>query len=242
MNELTCTACKILIGFGRDFITSPTELETIFDVACSKFRVETSRVCHGLGKAFAPQMFYILKHSNMSINEMCSVVQGIKCGGKHGNTQNTNWTVPLPSKTSEQTPLKAVAKRATKVLHLSDLHIDLYYQPESSSDCGEPLCCRATSQGGTTRAGFWGDYVACDSPQRTIVNLLDHINRTQVDYDYLIWTGDISPHDVWNYSRESLVTNTRTLSTLIKTYLSPEDGRKLVFPVLGNHEGYPVDQ
>lgn len=29
-----------------------------------------------------------------------------------------------------------------KVLHLTDLHIDLQYKENTSSTCGEPLCCR----------------------------------------------------------------------------------------------------
>ena len=36
-----------------------------------------------------------------------------------------------------------------RILHLSDLHVDLAYTPGLSNDCGEPLCCRPPNKPGT---------------------------------------------------------------------------------------------
>ena len=48
------------------------------------------------------------------------------------------------------------------IVQITDIHVDPYYVPGSSAECGEPLCCRATSgpvKGPGKAAGVWGDYV-----------------------------------------------------------------------------------
>lgn len=68
-----------------------------------------------------------------------------------------------------------------KVLHLSDTHFDPYYEEGTNADCNEPLCCRLTNGPAAnpqSRAGRWGDYRKCDTPKRTIDNMLQHIVST----------------------------------------------------------------
>ena len=65
-----------------------------------------------------------------------------------------------------------------KVLHLSDTHFDPRYLEGSNADCDEPLCCRLDSgvpKSNDKRAGIFGDYRKCDTPKRTIVEMLSHI-------------------------------------------------------------------
>lgn len=57
--------------------------------------------------------------------------------------------------------------------------------------------------------------------------------------DYILWTGDITPHDVWNSNMEDLIRVVRTWSQAMKSYL-PKGVP--VFPVLGNHDTIPVNQ
>ena len=44
-------------------------------------------------------------------------------------------------------------------LHLSDIHIDLFYNTSAAgSDCGQPLCCREENGiVGANSSGYWGD-------------------------------------------------------------------------------------
>lgn len=68
-----------------------------------------------------------------------------------------------------------------KVLHLSDTHFDPYYEEGTNAECNEPLCCRLTNgpaASSQSRAGRWGDYRKCDTPKRTIDNMLQHIVAT----------------------------------------------------------------
>lgn len=67
------------------------------------------------------------------------------------------------------------------MLHLSDTHYDPYYVEGSNADCGEPVCCRGDVSENVPfekQAGRWGDYRSCDTPQRTLENMLEHIKQT----------------------------------------------------------------
>lgn len=55
------------------------------------------------------------------------------------------------------------------------------------------------------------------------------------DIDYVIWTGDIPPHDSWSLLKnESLDILNKTLSKMMKHF--PDIP---VYPALGNHEAVP---
>lgn len=67
-----------------------------------------------------------------------------------------------------------------RVLHLSDTHLDPYYQEGSNADCKELMCCRMTdgpAPTATQAAGKWGDYRNCDTPLRTLEHMLRHIRK-----------------------------------------------------------------
>ena len=86
-------------------------------------------------------------------------------------------------------------------------------------------------------AGKWGDYRKCDTPKRTIDNMLKHLTEKHADIDYIIWTGDIPPHDVWNQTREvNLQIMKDTVQQMVETFPGIP-----IFPSLGNHESAPVN-
>ena len=66
-----------------------------------------------------------------------------------------------------------------KVLHLSDVHMDLSYKPGTDSKCGKPLCCTNTTamtDDPNKVAGYWGNY-NCDLPYWTFEDMLWHIKE-----------------------------------------------------------------
>lgn len=84
--------------------------------------------------------------------------------------------VPIKKQKTFQEPVPQF-----KVLHLSDTHFDPYYEEGTNAECNEPLCCRLTNGPAASpqsRAGRWGDYRKCDTPKRTIDNMLQHIVAT----------------------------------------------------------------
>ena len=135
---------------------------------------------------------------------------------------------------------KSIVQTNFKVLHISDTHIDLNYKETSDAVCGEPLCCRNVDKSVPieNQSGFWGDYRDCDIPLRTFDSMLKHIALKHQDIDYVIWTGDIPPHDVWNQTKNEQVNLLRKVSQLIQKHL----GSKPIFPALGNHESLPINK
>lgn len=106
----------------------------------------------------------------------------------------------------------------------------------------EPLCCReqSTKTRFSQSAGYWGGMGSCDSSMHLIQNMIQSVSRSYADqYKYLIFTGDYIAHDVWNTTKSEIISTTRSLNEMFKNTI-PKD--KVVIPVIGNHEGYPVDQ
>lgn len=52
-----------------------------------------------------------------------------------------------------------------------------------------------------------------------------------------MWTGDVAPHDIWNVTRREVISQMKLVTNLIKQY-----ARVPVYPVIGNHEGVPVNR
>ena len=126
-----------------------------------------------------------------------------------------------------------------KILHLSDIHIDLEYTEGLNAECGEPLCCRPPNKPAPPGrpAGHWGDY-KCDLPWATANNLFEHLSQHKDDFDWIYWTGDLPAHNVWNQTRTEQLEILKLLSTQIRLFL----GNKMIYPTLGNHESVPVNR
>jgi sphingomyelin phosphodiesterase len=50
-----------------------------------------------------------------------------------------------------------------------------------------------------TPAGYWGSLNSCDLPIQTFQLFLKEI--ADINPDLIIWTGDNTPHDVWQQSQ-----------------------------------------
>lgn len=102
------------------------------------------------------------------------------------NPFNSNWTIYLPPQLDSKKQFKKFNfiknKKPLTVLQLSDLHYDLQYEAGSEAKCSFPVCCRNDSKHKNKvlkqPAGYWGTQSNCDIPYRTIVNMLQHINKT----------------------------------------------------------------
>ena len=114
------------------------------------------------------------------------------------------------------------------------------YTPGLEGDCGDPLCCRPPVAVGTRRpAGIFGDF-RCDAPRTLLVDVYDFIaNRAGLPpIDYVVWTGDIPPHDVHESTREAYTALMEDQAQLLAEYFPSA----LVLGAIGNHESVPVDQ
>lgn len=132
---------------------------------------------------------------------MCGVIFGMDCARKV--TKNLNWTIAIPErkhsnnvKRSDLTDADDLIpdidyrdsyKSLAKLVQITDIHVDPYYEPGSEANCGEPLCCRSTNGPAKSRdraAGPWGDYRNCDTPVPTLRHVLKHINEVHSDVSW----------------------------------------------------------
>ncbi|XP_049295450.1 sphingomyelin phosphodiesterase isoform X1 [Anopheles funestus] len=244
MSQVSCTACKAGAGLLQHYIRTGKSKEEIIKMIyqyCVNLKIQSARVCEGVSQLFGVEVIYVLKRITIGPDEICSFIIGDACGDIYNPYHE--WEVefpPVPKPDPRELGLPKEAAPVFKVLHLSDTHFDPYYAEGSNADCNEPLCCRLTNGRPTTpngAAGKWGDYRKCDTPQRTVDHMLNHIADTHSDIDFIIWTGDLPPHDVWNQTKEE---NLKVLKETVKQMTEKFPGIP-IFPALGNHESAPVN-
>ncbi|XP_063219326.1 sphingomyelin phosphodiesterase isoform X2 [Bacillus rossius redtenbacheri] len=244
MSKVSCTACKAGAGLLQHYIHAGKTLDDIKKIVlqfCISLKIQSPRVCEGITELFVGEVVYVLQQVTLGPEEICSFVIGDACGDVYNPTHEWHVAFP-PVQKPDVVPQKPPSPGAPtfKVLHLSDTHFDPYYHEGSNANCKEPLCCRLTNGPARTShdaAGRWGDYRKCDTPKRTVDHMLQHISNTHPDIDYILWTGDLPPHDVWNQTREqNLMILRETVNQMIQTFPGIP-----IFPALGNHESHPVN-
>ncbi|CAG2112619.1 unnamed protein product [Medioppia subpectinata] len=233
-----CERCNTTITYSRLLIQSPDLIKSLAPIMCKKVVGQTIRVCEGLLERMSEPLAYLFQHTKLTTPEICGTFLSPDCITLFGLpfTHNIKWELPLP-KRKPFTP-KAVNDKQLKMLHLTDIHLDLWYTPGSNSSCGEFVCCRSTSPGDNHTAGYWSQTKDnCDCPQYFVDNSIKQIGDNHKDIDLVIWTGDNIPHDVWNTTRDVNLQHIRAMTdTFKKTF-----GDLPVFPCLGNHESHPIN-
>jgi len=244
MSSVSCGACKAGVGLLQHYVSTGRPKAEIVHAAiklCRSLNFESPRVCEGIIHIFADEVIYVFERIALSPDEVCGMVVGDVCAIPYNPWHD--WTVALPNipKPHGPTPEPDPDAPTARVLHISDTHYDPYYKEGTNADCGEPLCCRLTSgypKKRSSAAGYWGDYRRCDTPLRTIDNMLQQIATVHgPTLDYIIWTGDLPPHDVWNQTREENLNIIRQSHQLLLQHFPNTP----IFPALGNHESAPVN-
>ncbi|XP_006818659.1 sphingomyelin phosphodiesterase-like [Saccoglossus kowalevskii] len=241
--SLECEACR----FGAElihilFTQNITEKEVVYLVSevCNVAKIESTRVCQAVALEFKDEFFYVADNLVLTPDEICGTLIGTSCG--HPYNPTTFWNITLPATPKPPIiPPKPPKKGApiSRVLHLADIHYDRDYMTGSNTECGEPLCCRsndgppAPSKPG---AGKYGDYNNCDAPRSLIENAFQHLSKNE-KFDYIIMTGDLPAHNIWNQSRSDQLEVLKEITDMLLKYFP---GVK-VYPAVGNHESSPVN-
>ncbi|XP_072766860.1 sphingomyelin phosphodiesterase [Anoplolepis gracilipes] len=244
MSKVSCSACKLGVSILQHYIkvgkSDEIIMASIYEF-CVSLNIQSPRVCHGVTLLFGGEVIYVLKQVNMGPAQICSFVIGDACDDTFNPLHEWEVAFPPVKKPPIKPPIPPQENVPTfKVLHISDTHYDPYYQEGANAECNEPLCCRLTNGAPLTAsaaAGRWGDYRKCDTPKRTLDHMLKHIADTHSDIDYILWTGDLPPHDVWNQTREE---NLKVLRNTVTQMVEMFPGIP-IFPALGNHESAPVN-
>ena len=57
-----------------------------------------------------------------------------------------------------------------------------------------------------------------------------------MDLDLILWTGDNTPHDVWEQTQSYNLNYTMLLTERLKKFTNAT-----ILPTIGNHESWPVN-
>lgn len=126
--------------------------------------------------------------------------------------------------------------------HLTDIHYDESYVEGSYAQCiksivGLPCCQTRVIPYGLRTAGRYGD-VLCDSPKVLIEETLEFVKNFKYPLDFLFYTGDMVSHNDLTQTEQGNLESIINVTNLIKSKFSQTP----IFPVLGNHDTWPVDQ
>ncbi|KZS07062.1 Uncharacterized protein APZ42_029601 [Daphnia magna] len=241
----TCSLCNLAVsGVFQNFDIGLTNEDIVDNIAltCISLNLYDEEICRGVATAAIPTIRYIHSNSLVDPGNICGILmQEANC--TFSDRDKLEWSIApslIPKPEIVQLDSPSSDASTIKVLHLADPHWDPEYMEGSNANCGKPLCCRASSGLVATtedEAGYWGDYRKCDMPWRTLENAVKHMSKHHSDVAYIIWTGDLVPHDNWSTSREENMLIHESLLNLVKKYFPDTP----IYPTLGNHDAHPVN-
>ncbi|XP_041096408.1 acid sphingomyelinase-like phosphodiesterase 3b [Polyodon spathula] len=118
--------------------------------------------------------------------------------------------------------------------HITDLHWDPHY---NMSNDPKSVCPSSGSQA-VHNAGRWGDYL-CDSPWDLINSSIYTMRHILPDPDFILWTGDDTPHVPNEELGEEKVLDIIANLTHILQEVFPDTK---VYSAMGNHDFHPKSQ
>lgn len=240
--QVLCSVCKLVltllhVGFTSEW--SEDKIEAEARTVCIMLRQEDQRVCDGIVHMFKAEVLTVFGNLVVNPNEVCGFFLGPQCAQTYNPFSSWNITLPDTIKPPVVPPTLPQPDSPTlRVLHLTDIHMDTFYAPDTKAVCHEPLCCRADDGNigpFPSGAGRYGDYRDCDTPIWTLHGLFTHLQTQQ--FDYILWTGDLPAHNIWNQTRADQEQILYNLTALLDKYFPG----KPIFPALGNHESSPVN-
>lgn len=236
-----CIVCRAVLGylFGRRRLGDSRNNLARTAISLCKLAVPSfsAGVCEGLVNLNIDTILFIIdSRKNINQKSICAVVMQQECGPLD---ESLNFRLNIAAHSANSTT-KTIPSSSSdiKIVHFTDIHFDPLYNVNGAADCGDPLCCRkeVASSNDAKKAGYWGDYRKCDMPWHTVEQALKHIAEQHSDADFIYYTGDFVPHNVWDTTMES---NIDVVSRMYELMRVAFEG-KIVYPILGNHEGMQV--
>uniref|UniRef100_A0A6G1S708 Sphingomyelin phosphodiesterase n=1 Tax=Aceria tosichella TaxID=561515 RepID=A0A6G1S708_9ACAR len=264
---LMCRFSVSLVNYALKTKRGYDQIDKIANTFCTAAHLESAMVCSQVSKLFNHEITKVLAYGVLTPNQVCGILSNNTCGhfhsplddweihldASHHLNQIELARIKADNKKTRETPVGGATATSGnvpyRVVHISDTHIDTKYKPGAPVRCQEPLCCQASStplnttsdsSATTSAAGHWGSYGQCDIPMWTFeatLKFIESIIKDAKDIEYIIWTGDIQPHDVWTQNKKSALQLYDTVFARIFKYLP----KVKILPTLGNHEMVPVD-
>lgn len=243
-----CDICKLLMeGLKAVIASNMTESQAIDSVAglCTSIGIYPEEVCYYAMLNFLPELMYVVSavEDTISVDNMCGFIVAGSCVNENEFLPVFDWNVTFPSPEPPYVPPPQPDPTSPKIriLHMSDTHYDEQYLEGSISSCDEPMCCRANSKTPNEIVSYGGKYGglngSCDIPKLTLESMLEYAS-TNLEFDFVYWTGDIPPHDVWNQTKAGNIQMLESTCALVRQYFTEDN---TVIASCGNHESEPVN-
>ncbi|KFY05465.1 hypothetical protein V492_08517, partial [Pseudogymnoascus sp. VKM F-4246] len=236
-NLAECSACqallvvlKVLAHLGND------EFVDVIVWVCQTLNVEDDDVCSGAIGLEGPILAHDLRQMTIGTKTstlFCLTVFGL-CQWPDVDTSYSPSMTPKPATerpaSSGKTPLK--------VVHISDIHIDLDYTVGASWNCTKNICCRSYTPAdepgnNDTPAGTYGN-VNCDTPLSLEESMYAAIDSLVPDRAFSIFTGDVVEGAVWMVTNDEVTNDLNTAYARMQTLGT-------TYAVTGNHDASPVN-
>ena len=245
VDSIKCDICTVFVNGLRTLVGRQASEKDIVNFSievCEFFKIEDHRVCQGIVRMFKDEFIGVMEKLVLTPEEACGLIVGESCGTPY-DPYASMWNITLPNvkkpPVQPHVPPKAGSPKL-RILHVTDIHLDSKYVVGANAVCGEPLCCRVgdgIAPSGSPAAGKYGSRHDCDLPYITLQSLFERLRSIQDQFDYVVFTGDLPAHNVWNQSRSDILGAMETVTQLFLTYLP----NKKVYNTLGNHESAPVN-
>jgi sphingomyelin phosphodiesterase len=233
IESIECEACRKLVQDVQDYSLMPEHWAEGINIGidiCESYFHYTKEVCVGaVDEDSAPAINGFIRRF-IDPDHVCKEID--LCSTPNYVPENfTEWVNAVMSDKPPGPPPVPTGKSSYKFAQMSDIHVDMFYQNGTVTDCDLPVCCRT----GVGNAGQWGDY-NCDLPVSTFEAAL--VQLKTLDPDFIIITGDMPPHDIWNQSDSYNMAYQTLASGLLKKYFPDTP----VYAIYGNHACFPVNQ
>ena len=134
--------------------------------------------------------------------------------------------------------------KTLKLLQITDLHVDTEYKEGATGICKYPICCRDDPteediKNNVDLCGLYGYEGKADVSEEVFNSFLEDVSTK--DVDFIIWTGDNGPHDVWKANQELLYDISEQIKNKIDKKFRNNERNIPIYYCLGNHEKFPND-
>ncbi|KAF2231533.1 sphingomyelin phosphodiesterase [Viridothelium virens] len=233
----TCSGCESLLLVLQALAhTGNDNFDDVIIGVCEAAGVEDDDLCQGAITLEGPILAHDLRE--MTVGSRTSQLFCLTLFGLCPWPAVEAYTVDMTPKPANATRPAVSGETPIEIVHISDIHVDRFYEVGASYNCTKNICCRpytaADAPGNTSYpAGEYGN-VYCDPPVSLEESMYAAVNSLVPNRIFTIFTGDVVEGAVWS------VTDTEVGDDLNDAYGLME-GLGQVYATVGNHDSCPVN-
>ncbi|PPR02001.1 hypothetical protein CVT24_011124 [Panaeolus cyanescens] len=233
-NAVTCASCHTLLGTLEPVaLLGDKAFSATFVAVCKTLQIQDDDVCTGLINQQGPIIAHDLRSTSVlgqTSTKLCNALLGL-CQEPDVNPVTMSFPKPAPLNPKA---FVSTGKAPFQVVHLSDVHVDRFYEVGSDAQCTKPICCRTFPDSPSSIARPAGPLGSrdCDTPTSLMQSLLKAANAQNSKFN--IFTGDVIEAALWLDTEAENTSDMQQFNQELGSFLDSP-----TFPAIGNHEAAP---